>query len=122
MPRRHWTPEVGDRLSNHRAAHVWRLGEAQTVGMHFFSDDALCRLDMPVLAIVGGRDVLLDSPKTRSRLERHAPNAEVLYLPEAGHFIPGQTGKIRAFLSRDLHPRATTSAARTYNRPKHDPQ
>jgi len=64
-----------------------------------FSDDALRRLDMPVLAIVGARDVLLDSLETKSRLERYAPKAEVVFLPEAGHFIPGQTGRVLAFLT-----------------------
>ena len=72
--------------------------QPRLVKLPVFSDDALGRLDMPLLAIVGARDVLLDSRKTKSRLERHAPNAEVVCLPEAGHFIAGQTGKILAFL------------------------
>src|SRR5262249_48241241 len=70
------------------------------VKLPVFSNDALRRLKMPVLAIVGGRDVLLDSAETKSRLERHAPKAEALYLPEAGHFIPNQTGKVMGFLTR----------------------
>jgi pimeloyl-ACP methyl ester carboxylesterase len=72
------------------------------VKLPVFSDDALRRLDMPLLAIVGARDVLLDSRKTKSRLERLVPQAEVIWLPEAGHLIPGQTGKVLAFLKRDL--------------------
>lgn len=68
------------------------------VKMPVFSDDALRRLDMPVLAIVGARDVLLDSAGTKSRLERHAPKAEVVLLPEAGHLIAGQTPRVLAFL------------------------
>jgi pimeloyl-ACP methyl ester carboxylesterase len=67
-----------------------------------FSDDALRRLKMPVLAIVGARDVLLDSAETSSRLAQHASKAEVVYLPEAGHFIPGQGWKVMAFLRPDL--------------------
>jgi pimeloyl-ACP methyl ester carboxylesterase len=70
------------------------------VKLPVFSDDALCGLGMPLLAIVGAQDVLLDSRKTKSRLERHAPCAEVVCLPEAGHFIPAQTARILAFLSR----------------------
>jgi pimeloyl-ACP methyl ester carboxylesterase len=69
------------------------------VKLPIFSDDALRRLNMPVLAIVGARDVLLDSAETRRRLERHAPKPEVVYLPEAGHYIPGQTERVLAFLS-----------------------
>ena len=72
------------------------------VKLPIFSDDALRRLDMPLLAIVGARDVLLDSRKTKSRLERLVPQAEVVWLPDAGHLIPGQTGKVLAFLKRDL--------------------
>jgi pimeloyl-ACP methyl ester carboxylesterase len=72
------------------------------VKLPVFSDHALRRLDMPLLAIVGARDVLLDSRKTKSRLERLVPQAEVVWLPDAGHLIPGQTGKVLAFLKRDL--------------------
>jgi pimeloyl-ACP methyl ester carboxylesterase len=70
------------------------------VRLPVFSDDALRKLDMPVLAIVGPRDVLLNSTETKRRLERHASKAEVVYLPEAGHFIPGQTKRIPAFLAQ----------------------
>ncbi|PWU09427.1 MAG: hypothetical protein C5B51_06250, partial [Terriglobia bacterium] len=68
------------------------------VKLPIFSDDALRRLQMPVLAIVGAHDALLDSAQTRSRLARHAPSAEVVYLPEAGHLILAQTGKVMEFL------------------------
>ena len=68
------------------------------VHLPVFSDDALRRLTMPLLAIVGGRDVLLASRETKQRLERHAPHAEVVYLPEAGHLITGQTAKVIEFL------------------------
>jgi pimeloyl-ACP methyl ester carboxylesterase len=63
-----------------------------------FSDDALQRLKMPLLAIVGGKDVLLDSRKTQERLRRNVSQAEVRLLPEAGHFIPRQTAVIEEFL------------------------
>lgn len=70
------------------------------VKLPVFSDDALRRLNKPLLAIVGARDVLLDSRQTKSRLERLVPQAEVIWLPEAGHLIPGQTGKVLAFLNQ----------------------
>ncbi len=70
------------------------------VKMPIFSDDALQRLTMPVMAIVGGKDVLLDSAATKRRLERNLPHAEIRYLPDAGHFIPGQTAAILEFLRR----------------------
>jgi pimeloyl-ACP methyl ester carboxylesterase len=65
-----------------------------------FSDAALKGLTMPVMAIVGGKDVLLDSAGTQRRFERNAPGVEVRYLPEAGHLLPGQTMPILDFLSR----------------------
>lgn len=79
---------------------IHRHFRPRMVKLPIFSDDALRRLDMPLLAIVGARDALLDSKGTKRRLERHAPKAEVVYLPEAGHFIPGQTKRILEFLSQ----------------------
>lgn len=64
-----------------------------------FSDADLGRLTMPVLAVVGGKDVLLDSDGTRRRLEAHAPGAEVRYLPEGRHVLPDQALAIHDFLS-----------------------
>jgi pimeloyl-ACP methyl ester carboxylesterase len=72
------------------------------VKLPIFTDDALRRLDIPVLAIVGGRDVLLDSAETKRRLEAYAPKAEVVYLAEARHFIPGQTETVLKFLRRGI--------------------
>ena len=65
-----------------------------------FADAALRGLAMPVLAIVGGRDALLDSRDTERRLRRVAPRAEVELLADAGHFIRGQNSRILDFLLR----------------------
>lgn len=73
---------------------------ARRVKLPVFSDESLKRLTMPVMAIVGGKDVLFDSADTRDRLRRNVPQAEVGYLPEAGHFIPGQTAAIMEFFHR----------------------
>ena len=62
------------------------------------SDAELARLKAPMLVVVGGCDVLIDSKGTRRRLAKWAPHAEVVYLPEARHLIPGQTGRILEFL------------------------
>jgi pimeloyl-ACP methyl ester carboxylesterase len=62
-------------------------------------DAALAAIAVPLLAIVGGRDVLIDSDQTRERLSRLVPKARVHYLPDARHFIPGQAGSVMAFLS-----------------------
>jgi pimeloyl-ACP methyl ester carboxylesterase len=69
------------------------------VRLPIFPDEQLRRLQMPVLAVVGARDVLLDSAETKRRLERHVPKAEVVYLAGAGHLIAGQTARVLEFLS-----------------------
>ncbi len=63
-----------------------------------FSDDSLRRLKMPLLAIVGGKDVLIDSLHTKTRLERIVASATVRYLPKERHAIRGQTPSILEFL------------------------
>jgi pimeloyl-ACP methyl ester carboxylesterase len=65
-----------------------------------FTNEALQRLTMPVLAIVGARDVMLDSAGTQRRLTRVVPTAEVVLLPDAGHVITGQPARIVDFLRR----------------------
>ncbi|HEY0435401.1 MAG TPA: alpha/beta fold hydrolase [Phenylobacterium sp.] len=69
-----------------------------------FADAALERLKMPVLTILGGRDVFIDSPGTRARLAHHVPHGQVTYLPEAGHFLMGHTAEIDAFLRQAITP------------------
>jgi pimeloyl-ACP methyl ester carboxylesterase len=70
------------------------------VELPIFSDEALHRLTMPVMAVLGGKDVLLDSAGTKRRLEHNMPQADIRYLPEAGHFISGQTAPILDFLGQ----------------------
>lgn len=69
-----------------------------------FSDAALSRLGVPVLAILAGRDVFIDSPGTRARLEQNVPQVEVVWLPEAGHMLVGHGERIAAFLQKALLP------------------
>jgi pimeloyl-ACP methyl ester carboxylesterase len=68
------------------------------VKLHF-SDSALASLRVPLLAIVGARDVLLDSEQTKLRLDKLVPSAQVVYLPEAGHLIAGHTTRVLEFLA-----------------------
>lgn len=53
---------------------------------------------MPVMLIVGGRDVMLDSYETKRRLERLGPHVTVRFLAEAGHALREQAGPIDGFL------------------------
>jgi hypothetical protein len=48
--------------------------------------------------ILGGRDGILDSHDTRRRLAQVVPHASVRMLPDAGHYLPGQTTTILDFL------------------------
>ena len=86
------------------------LAFAELIRKHFrprmvrlpvFPDGALRSLNMPLLAIMGGRDVLLDSARTKRRLEAFVKGSRVIYLPEAGHLIAGQTGAVLAFMTSD---------------------
>lgn len=52
------------------------------------------RLIMPVLVMVGARDVLLDSRGTARRIKM----AQVRLLPDEGHLILGQTEAVLEFL------------------------
>jgi pimeloyl-ACP methyl ester carboxylesterase len=63
-----------------------------------FRDESLGRATMPVLAIVGARDVMVDSAGTKRRLERTVPNVEIAMLPDAGHVITGQADRLVKFL------------------------
>jgi len=69
-----------------------------------FSDQALRGLEMPMLAILGARDAMLDSHGTRARLSANVPHAEISWLPEAGHFLIGFGAEIEAFLAQALIP------------------
>jgi pimeloyl-ACP methyl ester carboxylesterase len=64
-----------------------------------FPDSALRQLTMPVLAILGAKDVILDSAETRSRLERCVPRAAIRYLPDLGHGVFGEREAILEFLT-----------------------
>jgi pimeloyl-ACP methyl ester carboxylesterase len=69
-----------------------------------FTDDQLRNLTMPLLAITGARDGLLDSRQTSRRLRRLLPQAAVALLPDSGHLLLGQTQRIREFLSAEPCP------------------
>jgi pimeloyl-ACP methyl ester carboxylesterase len=63
-----------------------------------FDDEQLGRLTLPVLAILGARDAMLDSADTALRLQRAVPHASVCLLPDVGHLIRGQSARILEFL------------------------
>ncbi len=81
-------------------ALIQRDFRPRMVRFPLLSDADLRALTMPALVIVGGRDLTLDSRDTRRRLARTNPAVEVRVLPQAGHYIPGQTEVILDFLLR----------------------
>ncbi|UVS80413.1 alpha/beta fold hydrolase [Actinokineospora sp. UTMC 2448] len=86
-------PEVADYLALTFAHFLPRRDR-----LPVFPDDALRRLDMPVLVIVGARDAMVDSQDTADRVRRAVPHASVTVLPEVAHAIVGQTQPILDFL------------------------
>ena len=80
-------------------ALIHRHFRTRMVKLPVFSDSRLRSLSMPLLAIIGARDVLLDSAQTKRRLERLVGGAQVVHLPEAGHLITGQTARVLGFLT-----------------------
>jgi pimeloyl-ACP methyl ester carboxylesterase len=67
-----------------------------------FADAALRRLGMPALFVLGARDAILDSAGTRARVQRLMPHAEVVWLPQEGHFLVRHGPTLGAFLQRAL--------------------
>jgi pimeloyl-ACP methyl ester carboxylesterase len=63
-----------------------------------FSDGALESLTVPLLAVVGGKDAMIDSYKTERRITATVPHATVHLLPESGHLLPDQTDRVPRFL------------------------
>ena len=74
----------------------------RTARIPALTDAQLQALAMPLLVIVGGRDVLLDSYDTRDRLQRSTPRAEVVFIEDGYHYLPGQTARIASFLERTI--------------------
>ncbi|GAB2947746.1 alpha/beta hydrolase [Micromonospora polyrhachis] len=70
----------------------------RTERLPIFSDEALGRLRMPVLVMVGDRDAMFDSAETARRVRRCVPHATVELLPGVGHAILDQTESVLRFL------------------------
>jgi pimeloyl-ACP methyl ester carboxylesterase len=62
------------------------------------NDAEIGSLNIPILAIVGGHDVLIDSVETKGRLESCASNATVKFVPDGRHFLPGEGATVMEFL------------------------
>ena len=67
-----------------------------------FSDEALKRLTLPVMAILAGKDVFVDSALAKARLEKNVTNSRINFLAASHHSITNQTQPILKFL-RAVH-------------------
>lgn len=81
---------------------VGRAIKPRVVRIPQLTDAQLRGLDMPILTIIGGRDVLLDSRDTRERLRRAVPHAEICFIEDGYHFLPGQAPCVMDFLERSV--------------------
>jgi pimeloyl-ACP methyl ester carboxylesterase len=63
------------------------------------TSDALARLVMPVMTVLGAQDAMIDSADTRRALTAAAPHTRVLWLPDDGHMLVGHGAAIADFLA-----------------------
>ena len=70
----------------------------RTESIPTFSDETLRSLTVPLMAVVGGKDAMIDSYETERRLTATVPHATVHLLPESGHLLPDQTETVLRFL------------------------
>jgi pimeloyl-ACP methyl ester carboxylesterase len=73
------------------------------------TDEELAALTMPVQVILGGKDALLRSMETRTRMERLVSNIRVIYLENEGHILQPQTRVITEFLGTAAIPSRKTA-------------
>ncbi|WP_144638337.1 alpha/beta fold hydrolase [Bordetella genomosp. 13] len=83
---------------------IGRAAKPRVMRIPRLTDARLGELGMPILAILGGRDVLLDSRDTRDRLQRAVPCAEIQFIEAGYHFLPGQAPRVMDFLERSMLP------------------
>lgn len=81
---------------------IARAVRPRIVSIPRLTDDELRGLQMPVLTVIGGRDVLIDSRDTRARLQRAVPGAEICFVDGGYHFLPDQTHRVMQFLERTI--------------------
>jgi pimeloyl-ACP methyl ester carboxylesterase len=98
-PRNPGAPETPKSVADFLAL-VFKHFRVRTERLPMIADEALTRLTMPVLAILGAKDVMVDSPGIRRRLAANAPHAEIRWLANDGHVLRGQAEPIDDFLRR----------------------
>ena len=66
-----------------------------------FTDEELGNIKIPVMAVVGGKDLMLDAEQIRERLNKNIKNLKLEYLPEARHYPGDRSRQILSFLEQN---------------------
>jgi pimeloyl-ACP methyl ester carboxylesterase len=66
-----------------------------------FGEARLRELVMPVLALLGAQDALVDQRTTAAKLRSALPDADVELFEQAGHLLPGWAEAVAAFLAKE---------------------
>ena len=93
-------PHPADREVGMLAMLISKHFRLRRVRVPILRNEELKQLTMPIMAIVGSRDALLNSEETKRRLERFTPHATVKLLPDVGHLVRDQTSAVVEFLNR----------------------
>jgi pimeloyl-ACP methyl ester carboxylesterase len=81
---------------------VMRHHVIRTQPLPVFRDKALRTLTMPVLAVLGAKDIVFNSTTIRRRLQTCVDGARVIWLETAGHGLTDQTTAIGEFLCSEI--------------------
>jgi pimeloyl-ACP methyl ester carboxylesterase len=80
------------------SALIFQHFNPRTESLPVHSEAQLQALPMPVMAVLGGKDVFIDAPLARDRLQANVRRLTIRYLPEGLHFLPGQAEAVAGFL------------------------
>lgn len=95
-------PSPAEKAVSDFIAIVFRNMTPRKKSLPDFSDELLQRLTVPLMAILAGRDVFVDSERAKARLEKNVTNTRIDFLAESYHSITNQTQPILQFL-RTVH-------------------
>jgi len=90
--------EPGLKLALDYTALVSKHFKPRTANLSIFTEDKLKALTMPVLAVYGDNDCILNGKESLTRLGAHLSNVKTVLLANTGHIITDQAGSILAFL------------------------
>lgn len=95
-------PSAAEKAVSEFLAIIFRNMRPRRESLPDFSDESLKKVTMPVLAILAGKDVFVDSQRARAKLEVNVAGATINFLPDSHHSITNQTQRILEFL-RAVH-------------------